>query len=103
MTTPDPDAYWRRPAESPAEVAAPAHPPPPEPKYSGPPRGVPPPLGWRTPVVAEPHSPRPMPKQDHTAMDAAERDARTVTYGVGILAGAILLVLMFVICARLIG
>jgi len=36
-------------------------------------------------------------------MDAAERDARTVTYGVGILAGAILLVLMFVICARLIG
>ena len=36
-------------------------------------------------------------------MDAAERDARTITYGVGILVGAVLLVLLFVICARLIG
>lgn len=36
-------------------------------------------------------------------MDAAERDARTITYGIGILAGAILLVLLFVICARLLG
>jgi hypothetical protein len=43
-----------------------------------------------------------MPQQDHAAMDAAERDARTVTYGVGILTGAVLLVLLFVICARLI-
>ena len=44
--------------------------------------------------------PRPMPKQDHGALDAAEREALIFTYGVGILAGAVLLVLLFVICAR---
>lgn len=54
-------------------------------------------------MVAEPHSPRPMPAQDPAALDAAEHDARTVTYGVGILAAAVLLILLFVICARLIG
>lgn len=53
-------------------------------------------------MIPEPHTPRRMPEQDHAALDAAEQDARTVTYGVGIVAGAILLVLLFVICARLI-
>jgi len=44
-----------------------------------------------------------MPAQDHERMDVDERSARTITYGVGIVAGAVVLVLLIVSCARLIG
>jgi hypothetical protein len=44
--------------------------------------------------------PRPLPAQDLTALDTEEQQARTVTYGVGMVAGAILLVLLFVLCGR---
>jgi hypothetical protein len=33
-------------------------------------------------------------------MDAQEREARTVTYGVGMVAGAVLLVILLILCGR---
>ena len=36
------------------------------------------------------------------AIDEAEGSARTVTYGVGLVAGAIALILMCLLCARII-
>ena len=34
------------------------------------------------------------------AIDAEEREARTITYGIGLVAGAILLVLLLILCGR---
>ena len=96
------DAYWKRP-DAPAE---PFRPGPPQPKreqdppYAGPPRSDPPPPAWRPPTVAQPPPPRAMPAQDMEALDEAERSARTVTYGVGLVAGAIALILTCLLCAR---
>ncbi len=97
----DDDAYWRRPddeaaAPDPTPAAAPAPSP-----YQGPPPTAPPPGGWRPPFVAEPQPPRALPAQDLAAIDAAERSARTVTYGIGMVAGALLLVAMCLVCSRL--
>jgi hypothetical protein len=41
-----------------------------------------------------------MPGQDLDALDESERSARTVTYGVGLVVGAIALILMCLLCAR---
>jgi hypothetical protein len=41
-----------------------------------------------------------MPAQDIDALDEAEGSARTVTYGVGMVVGAIALLLMCLLCAR---
>lgn len=96
------DDYWRRPAEG-AESAA-AGPREPEPvEYTGPPTATPPPPGWKPPVVVPTPPPREMPEQDQPAMDANERGTRAVTYGVGIFAAAVVLVLVFIVCARLVG
>jgi hypothetical protein len=43
-----------------------------------------------------------MPAQNMAALDDAEGSARTVTYGVGMVAGAIALILMCLLCARVI-
>jgi hypothetical protein len=96
------DAYWQRPDE--AYDAARHEPPqaPPEPTYTGPPRTDPPPPQWHPPVVAEPPPPRDMPAQDLDALAEAEGSARTVTYGVGLVAGAIAVILMCLLCARVI-
>ena len=50
--------------------------------------------------MAQPPPPRTMPHQDMDALDEAEGSARTVTYGVGLVAGAIALILMCLLCAR---
>lgn len=95
------DAYWQRPdSEQPAggQPSAPA--PKPEPSYSGPPRTSRPSPFWRPPTVAHPPPPRTMPGQDVDALEEAEGSARTVTYGVGLVAGAIALILMCLLCAR---
>jgi hypothetical protein len=42
-----------------------------------------------------------MPAQDADALDEAEGSARTLTYGVGMVAGAIVLILMCLLCSRL--
>jgi hypothetical protein len=99
---PDDDAYWQRPDPE-QEGSGPVEPrPAPDagPPYSGPPRTDPPPPGWRPPVIAQPPPPRDLPGQDIDALDEAEGSARTVTYGVGLVAGAIALILMCLLCAR---
>ncbi len=96
------DEYWQRPDPS-YEASRPVPPTPasdPPPPYTGPPRTDPPPADWRPPTVAQPPPPRSMPAQDIDALDEAEGSARTVTYGVGLVAGAIALILMCLLCAR---
>jgi hypothetical protein len=43
-----------------------------------------------------------MPAQDIDALEEAEGSARTVTYGIGLVAGAIAIILMCLLCARVI-
>lgn len=98
---PDDDAYWQRP--DPDSPAPPSTTPEPEPSpgYQGPPRQSVPSPNWRPPTIAQPPPPRALPPQDMDALDDAEGSARTVTYGIGMVAGAIALVLMCLLCARL--
>jgi hypothetical protein len=70
------------------------------PKYFGPPPTIPPPAGWQPPFVVQPAPPREMPAQDHAGLDAQEQSAKTITYGVGMVAGAILLIVMCALCSR---
>jgi hypothetical protein len=95
------DLQWRRPAEGTGQPEYAATPQPPAlPPYAGPPRSTPPPPGWRPRVLIQTPPPRELPAQDYPAIDAQEREARTVTYGVGMVAGAILLVVLIVLCGR---
>jgi hypothetical protein len=41
-----------------------------------------------------------MPAQDMDALDETERSAKTVTYGLGLVAGAIALILLCLLCAH---
>jgi hypothetical protein len=52
-------------------------------------------------VVAQPAPPRALPVQDMAAIDEAERSARTLTYGIGMVAGAIMLVVCCLLCSRM--
>jgi hypothetical protein len=93
------DDYWRRPPEGTEE---PPRSPvtPPTAAYSGPPRSSPPPHGWRPPMVFQPAPPRAMPKQDEERLDREEQAATILTKGVGIFAGAVLVVLLLILCGR---
>ncbi len=101
---PDDDGFWQRPAAGGAGTPGEAsHRPPGEPTppaYAGPPPSTPPPPGWRPPLVVQPPPPRRLPPQDEQSLDEAERSARTVTYGIGMVAGAVLLVVVCVLCSR---
>lgn len=91
------DTAWRRPSgEDPDPEASPPSGVP----YSGPPGSVPPPPGWRPEFVVQPPPPRELPQQDHSWLDIQEAAARTVTYAVGLVAGAIMLVAMLALCGR---
>lgn len=95
------EAQWRRPeggAISPPTPEAPAQ----EPPYGGPPKAPVVPGNWRPPTLIQAPAARRMPTQDDTAMDAAERQARTVTHGMAMVAGAALLLVIAVLCGRLI-
>jgi len=61
---------------------------------------APPPADWRPRTLIQVPTPRSLPAQDSDALDAAERAARTTTYGVGMVAGAVLLIVLFVLCGR---
>jgi hypothetical protein len=41
-----------------------------------------------------------MPPQDLAAIDLAEQQGRTITYGIAMVTGAIMLVLMLILCGR---
>jgi hypothetical protein len=106
------DEFWRRPAEPtggqpagsrggptsdatgrPAAEREPVG-------YSGPPPTSPPPPGWRPPVVSHPPPPRRLPDQDLNALDESEASARTLTYGLVMIAGAVLVVVSCLLCSR---
>lgn len=94
------DEFWRRPADG---TPPPPEPPPAEPaapEYPGPPPSAPPPRGWRPPVVMQPPTPRQLPHQDAAGIEEEERSARTLTYGIGMIAGAILMVVICLLCSR---
>jgi len=93
---------WRRPPGPPDEarpqpVARPTGPP----AYAGPPVGQPPPHGWQPPVVVRAPDPRELPAQDLAGIDVAERSARTLTLGIGMIAGAVTLIGTCLLCSRL--
>ncbi|OLE27359.1 MAG: translation initiation factor 2, partial [Actinobacteria bacterium 13_1_20CM_3_71_11] len=75
--------------------------PPAPPPYAGPPRPSPPPRDWRPRLLIQPPPPRELPAQDLAALDAQDREARTVTYGVGMVAGAVLLIVLLILCGRI--
>ena len=97
----DDDAFWRRPDDGAPAGPAPTPQPPAPPANRGPPPNDPPPAGWRPPFVAEPVPPRALPAQDEAVLDESERNARTVTYGIGMIAGALMLVTVCLLCSRL--
>ncbi len=49
--------------------------------------------------MVQPAAPRPLPVPDPT-LEAREQQARTITYGVAMVAGAVVLILLFVFCGR---
>jgi hypothetical protein len=99
---PDDDVYWQRPdPDAPKPDAAPTPEPDTAQSYQGPPRQSPPSADWRPPTIAQPPPPRRLPPQNMEALDDAEGSARTVTYGIGMVAGAIALILMCLLCARM--
>ena len=95
------DDYWRRPPEGSEERPAAPLPPPAAAPYAGPPRSAPPPHGWRPPMVIQPAPPRVMPKQDPERLDREEQAATILTKGVGIFAGAVIVVLLLIFCGRI--
>jgi hypothetical protein len=104
---PDDDVYWRRPAPGAAgpgpDPTPPSGPRPAEPpRYAGPPRTAQPSPHWRPPTIAQPPPPRQLPPQNLDALEEAEGSARTITYGVGLVAGAIALILLCLVCGRVI-
>jgi hypothetical protein len=84
------DGQWRQPGDS-----------GPQPGYQGPPRSTAPPAGWRPPAVYQPAPPRRLPDQDHATIDDEEARARTLTRGLAMVAGALLLVVMCALCGRI--
>jgi hypothetical protein len=96
------DEQWRRPTSYGPAGEAPSTAPtgPSQPPYTGPPPTSAPPAGWRPPTVLQPAQPRSLPPQDVPGIEAAEQRGRTVTYGVGLLAASVLLVVLFVLCGR---
>jgi hypothetical protein len=97
------DLQWRRPiGGDPAgdRLPAPTNGSAPPQEYAGPPRSAPPPPDWRPRTLIQVPSPRPLPAQDDARLDAEEKAARTTTYGVGMVAGAVLLIVLFVLCGR---
>jgi hypothetical protein len=95
------DSFWRRPAgvegslEPVRETAS-----PPTGEYSGPPRTAPPPHGWQPPQVTQPAPPRVLPEQDVNRIEREEQAAKTLTTGVAMIAGAVMVALLLVLCAR---
>jgi hypothetical protein len=97
---PGDDAAWRKPENGATRSTSEPTGMQAGPGYLGPPPTNAPPAGWRPPVVIQPAAPRALPEQNHDRLDVAERAARTLTNGIGMVVGAILLVLLLILCAR---
>jgi hypothetical protein len=92
------EQQWRRPAAGPESVAPPA--PATDPVYTGPPRAGAAAAMWRPRTVLQVPPARRLPPQDDAVIDGHEHRARTVTYGVGMIAGAVALIVLIVLCGR---
>jgi hypothetical protein len=92
------EQQWRRPAPG-HEPAAPS-PPPIEPVYTGPPRADAAAATRRPRTVLQVPPARQLPPQDDAVIDGQEHQARTVTYGVAMIAGAVALIVLIVLCGR---
>jgi hypothetical protein len=92
---------WRRPSGE-AGQKPPLETPLEAPSYAGPPRPAAPAPGWRPPTMISVPAPRNLPAQDQESIERVERRALTTTYGVGMIAGAIGLLLLIVLCGRLV-
>jgi hypothetical protein len=98
---------WRRPPDEQRAGTSPSGrtPGPPDPygvspPYAGPPPTQAPPRGWRPPTVVRSPDPRDLPAQDLDAISRDERAARTLTLGVGMIAGAVALIVTCLLCSR---
>jgi hypothetical protein len=97
------DLQWRRPVGGEpmaGRFVDPGLDAPAAPGYAGPPRTTPPPPDWRPRTLIQVPAPRVLPEQDVPTLDSQEKSARTMTYGVGMVAGAVLLIVLFVLCGR---
>ncbi|WP_253289920.1 hypothetical protein [Verrucosispora sioxanthis] len=98
----DPDDPWRRPDSGDGSSSGPPAEHVPAPVDAS--QRHPPPL--RRPVGAPPvhlraAPPRQLPAQDMASLDAQEQRAQRVTWAVGAVAGAVLVVLTCLLCTRL--
>ncbi len=59
-----------------------------------------PPADWRPPYIVEPAPPRWLPTQDYERLAEDEARARTLTQGIGVVAAAVMVLLMCAICGR---
>ncbi|MEV4618143.1 translation initiation factor 2 [Asanoa sp. NPDC049573] len=101
MTYDDQNAdLWRRPdaGAEPGQTTPPGRVPPAG--YAGPPPTDPPPAGWRPPTYVQPPPPRQLAPQDFDKVEAQEKEARTLTYGVALVAAAVMVVLSCLLCSR---
>jgi hypothetical protein len=98
------EQLWRRPADANPISGAPSPiggaPSKPNAPYPGPPPTIPVRPDWRPRTLIQVPPARKLPTQDDAALDEDERSARTVSYGVGMVAGAIALIVLFVLCGR---
>jgi beta-lactam-binding protein with PASTA domain len=90
------EQIWARPSADGGRGA----PVPPTVPYTGPPKAPPAPPGWKPPTLIQVPAAHTLPEQDDTALDQQERAARTITNGVGMIAGAIALLVLIVVCGR---
>jgi hypothetical protein len=97
------EQVWRRPADGTGSYAPPvsAAPAKEASTYAGPPQTVPASANWRPQMLIQVPEAHSLPAQDDAALDEQDRAARTVTYGVGMLAGAIALLVLIVLCGRI--
>jgi hypothetical protein len=58
-------------------------------------------INWQPQRIVLPPPPRILPEQDHETIDADEARARTLTYGIGILAAVVGTLLLCALCGRL--
>ena len=97
------EQLWRRPPEAanqpPPAAATPSRP---ATAYSGPPPTISAGPNWRPRTLIQVPAAHKLPPQDDTALDEQDRSARTVTYGVGMVAGAVALIVLIVLCGRIV-
>jgi hypothetical protein len=93
------EQLWRRPTDEPPSGSVQRKP---AASYTGPPPTISAGPNWRPRTLIRVPSARTLPPQDDTVLDEQERSARTVSYGVGMVAGAIALIVLIVLCGRVV-